>query len=189
MCCSRNAQPWCSVAKLLIARAPLMSCSVSAGAPCSAWAACKAGVNQCAKEWETAPEMLLVGLRASWNNFSCRAVGCPQHSHCSLSYPCNSPHGSVGRRNPSQPRSLGTEQCVCVGGGESWRAIAEPLLFCSMLAKNELGLVLHNYETLILILMLLMSAFAKFRRVISVLPAVLAETMRSHRKNRAPQGS
>ena len=188
MCCSRNAQPWCSVAKLLIARAPLMSCSVSAEAPCSAWAVCKAGVNQCAKEWETAPEMLLVGLRASWNNFSCRAVGCPQHSHCSLSYPCNSPHGSVGRRNPSQPRSLGTEQCVCVGG-ESWRAIAEPLLFCSMLAKNELGLVLHNYETLILILMLLMSAFAKFRRVISVLPEVLAETMRSHRKNRAPQGS
>ena len=79
---------------------------------------------------------------------------------------------------------------MCVwGGGESWHAIAEPLLFCSMLAKNELGLVLHNYETLILILMLLMSAFAKFRRVISVLPEVLAETMRSHRKNRAPQGS
>lgn len=80
------------------------------------------------------------------------------------------------------------DRAVCVGG-ESWRAIAEPLLFCSMLAKNELGLVLHNYETLILILMLLMSAFAKFRRVISVLPEVLAETMRSHRKNRAPQGS
>lgn len=45
-----------------------------------------------------------------------------------------------------------------------------------------MGLLLYNYKTLILVLTLLTSAFAEFKRITSVLPEVLADTMTTHRK-------